>query len=423
MPSIVRCLTAAALAASLAMGLAATTSAQATTSLFAPETFNAWLDLRLAAADGERSWLKGGLGKLRAGNGTAGLVDAGLVWTPILYDDLTGHLAIVGQTGADAAQGVSEAYFKWKPVPVSSKRYAFRLGRMFLPVSLEHDGPGWTTTRTLTPSALNSWIGEEGLVAGVEAGAERRWDGQAIGLTAGLFMGGDTAGTILVYRGWAMHDIAAKADSALRLPDDTSGQGYRYVFTRQAERSKPGVEVDGRPGAYLRAEWRPRAPVAAHLFYFVNPGNPTVVRHGQYGWSTAFAEGGVVYRPADGVEVMAQALTGHTRMGAILNAGRHPADAVFDTVYVMATRTFGSGESVSGRVEYSRVTDRSLLDLDNNNERNCAVTLAWVKPVAEHLSIALEALHVASNRPARDIQFEAARQGQTQIQAALKFRL
>jgi len=161
------------------------------------------------------------------------------------------------QSDARNPFGVSEAYLKWKPVPTNDTRYSFRLGQMFPPISLEHDGPGWSTTRTLTPSAINSWVGEELLVDGVEAS--------------------DTAGTVLAFRGWAEHDIASASNSALPLPEGY-GEGYSAVFLKQAAVSKPGVDVDGRMGYYGRLDWRPPAPVAFHISYLYNPGTPTIVQ-------------------------------------------------------------------------------------------------------------------------------------------------
>src|SRR4029077_2655356 len=102
---------------------------------------------------------------------------------------------------------VSQAYLSWRPTPTSATRFSARLGMYYPAVSLEHDAPVGGLTNTITPSAINSWIGEEVRVIGAEAGVAHEFEGgQRLALTLGIFGGDDTAGTLLTYRGWAMHD-------------------------------------------------------------------------------------------------------------------------------------------------------------------------------------------------------------------------
>ena len=58
----------------------------------------------------------------------------------------------------------------------------------------------------ITPSAINSWIGEEVKVVGVEGTATHPLAGGRLSGTFGLFGFNDTAGTQLAFRGWALHD-------------------------------------------------------------------------------------------------------------------------------------------------------------------------------------------------------------------------
>ncbi|MBW8881103.1 MAG: hypothetical protein JF615_06670 [Asticcacaulis sp.] len=248
---------------------------------FGPETITGWVDLRLDHTDGEASWLDGGFGKLRTGGTSDGarLAQAALLWSPRLSDNVTGHVLVQDVPDAHHPFGVSEAYLKWKPVPTSPTRFGLRLGRMFPPVSLEHDGPGWTTTRTLTPSAINSWVGEELLVDGLEANVQRSFGDQGVAGTFGLYRSADTAGTILAFRGWALHDIASSGNTALPLPAG-NGTGYSAVFLKQAPYSKPAAEVDGRMGYYGRIDWHPPAPVALNLIISITPERRRLSRTG-----------------------------------------------------------------------------------------------------------------------------------------------
>jgi hypothetical protein len=398
------------------------THAQA--AFFAPENYTAWIDIRLLSAGGESNWRDGGYGKLRYGNTDAGLqvAQAALLWTPRLSDNISGNLVLQDVPDAQTPLGISEAYIQWKPVPTNDTRYSFRLGQLFLPLSLEHDGAGWTTTRTLTPSMINSWIGEEGLVRAAEAKVQTRLGNHTVGATAGLFTGDDTAGTILTFRGWAQHDIATSSNTALQLPYGGNG-GYTTLFLKQAALSKPMVEVDGRGGYYLRLDWRPPAPIAFNMFYFDNPANPAIVRNGQYGWSTQFIDGGMTWQITAKNQMLSQHMWGRTKMGAGMPEGRHPADIQFESAYAMLTHSLDSGDKITARIEYFSTFDYSLVDIDNNNEKGYSATVAWMKPLTSNLDLALEALDITSNRPSRATQFEASRQAQTQVQLSLKFHL
>src|SRR6185437_15128459 len=134
----------------------------------------------------------------------------------------------------------------------------------------------WTPSRTLTPSAVNSWVGEELLVEGAEASVSTQAGDHVLGATLGVFSKDDTAGTILAWRGWALHDISSGQNTELPLPDGE--QGYEAIFDgNQAYDSRPYDEVDHRLGYYVRADWRPPAAVAFNLEYYNNQGDPVTV--------------------------------------------------------------------------------------------------------------------------------------------------
>src|SRR5215210_5402402 len=182
----------------------------------APETVSGIIDLRVAGADGERSWTDGGFGKARFGGGDAGgfslrpaLAEAALVWRPPLGWDLTGTLAVAAQHEQDYPVDLIEAFVSWKPVPRGPTRLSARAGLMWPPVSLEQEGPSWAVTDMITPSAINSWIGEEVKPVAVEGNVSRAFGGQRVSATLAVFGVNDTAGTLLAFRGWAMHDLKA----------------------------------------------------------------------------------------------------------------------------------------------------------------------------------------------------------------------
>ncbi|EGF90963.1 hypothetical protein ABI_23760 [Asticcacaulis biprosthecium C19] len=398
--------------------------------LFQPENVKAWADVRLSLSDGERGWRDGGFGKTRYGGDDVGahLAQAAVVWQPRLADTVTAH--IIAQyvpdsprsdspsSDANEAFGIEEAFVKWKPVPTSAIRYSLRAGQFFPPVSLEHDGAGWTTTRTLTPSAINSWIGEEVLVQGLEGNVQAQMGDHGLGLTLAGFTKNDTSATILTWRGWALHDVTAAESTALPLPSDLPG-----LPRSQAMISKPLAEVDGRLGYYARIDWRPPVPIRVDLEFYDNQGNPEIVRNGQYGWATRFYNLGILYQPASDWEILSQYMTGATAMGGTVDKGARAFEIRYDSIYLLATRRFEDGSRLSGRFDAFAVKDLSWRKRDDNTEKGHAATLAWMRPLTEHLDMAAEVVHVQSFRPARVAQGLDPRQSQTQVQVALKIHL
>ncbi len=399
-------------------------AARAESHLFEPENYAAWIDVRAVSVDGERGWLDDGFGKLRYGKGGHALnvAQAGLLWKPRLADTLTAYIMVQDVPDAENPLGIEEAYLKWKPVPKSDLRYSLRLGEFFPPVSMEHDGTGWTPARTLTPSAINSWVGEEILVRGLEGNIQKNFGAHTLGLTLGVFTRDDTAGTLLSWRGWALHDVSSADNTELSLPD--GNQGYAQLFgTYQAYASKPMVEEDGRLGYYARLDWRPPAPVAINLEFYDNQGDPMTVRNGQWGWATRFYNAGIQYQVAPKDELLGQYMTGHTATGWQVGQGRHAVDVGFESAYLLWAHHFDGGSKLSGRIDYFATKDYSKRAIDDNSETGYSATVAWMKPVTAHLDLGLEALEVQSNRPARATQSLAAQQTQTQLQIALKVHM
>ena len=402
--------------------------ARAGVDLFGADTVRAWADVRLVSADGEAGWLDGGFGKLRYGDAHgAKLAQAAIQWKPRLTDTVSAYIVAQDIPGLEHPAGIEEAYVKWRPLPVVTPvgvyHFTFRAGQMFPPVSMEHDGTGWTPSRTLTPSAINSWVGEELLVEGAEAAVVTQAGDHVLGATVGVFSKDDTAGTLLAWRGWALNDVSSNQNGELPLPQGP--QGYAKLFgTYQAFESRPYDEIDHRLGYYARLDWRPPAAMAVNLEVYDNQGDPRAVRNAQWGWATRFWNLGAQYRLSDRDILLSQILTGGTHMGFPLKAsGLYAVDADFDSAYLMLCHDLGGAGKVSGRIDYFGVKDLSLRTVDDNTDKGYAVTVAWLRPLSDHVDFALEGVRVWSNHPARATQMLTARQAQTQLQMAFKLHL
>src|ERR1700694_5736595 len=131
-------------------------------------------DLRLIAAPDEQSWDRGGLGKTRYGGGNDGARFGGAALTATWQ--ATPQLLFVTdlryQPQDHAPTSLIEAFVRYRPVSTDAWRWSLKAGEFFPPISLENEGIGWTSLWTLTPSAINSWVGEELRTLGAELRVE-----------------------------------------------------------------------------------------------------------------------------------------------------------------------------------------------------------------------------------------------------------
>lgn len=381
-------------------------------------------DVRATVSDGERGWLNGGFGKGRFGGGPDGDaqlrvrgVEGDLVWQPHPSFALDATVAVVAQAGQDQPIDLSEAYLHYRHAPIGALKLSARLGYFWPPISLEHGGPAWRVTETITPSAINSWVGEEVKVAGGEGSASLPVGGGRLTATAAVFGLNDTAGTLLAFRGWALHDEKTTAFSLQRLPplDDN----WEYT---QAARTSPALEVDRRPGFYAKLGWA-TPMVAVSAFYYDNRGDPQKINPSyQWGWRTRFGQVAARVKPGARLTLSAQALTGNTLMGS-LSTDRFPVDTYFRSAFLLATRSVGAASSVSARGEAFGTRGRGATLGRATDEDGWAATLAGRHAVGEHLSVLGEVLHIGSRRDERARLGGAAHQVQTIAQLAARLTL
>ncbi len=386
-----------------------------------------YADLEVSGADGERSWLTGEDGKARFGGddraGTSGFVvrphltEAGLLLTPHFTWSLGGTFAVVAQDGQDHAVDLSEAFLSYRPMPIGEIHVSIRAGLFWPQVSLEHSGPEWAVRDTITPSAINSWIGEEVKVVGGETSASTLLGNHRLTATAALFGFNDTAGTLIAFRGWALHDEKATAFGLQPLPPLNP-----FMQSAQAARTRPVIDLDDRPGYYLKIGWRPPGPFELQAFHYDNRGKPEAVdEYLQWGWRTRFTNVGAILDLGKRTRLIAQGLSGRTRMGFLAD-GRHWVDTRFRSAFLLATRTMGSG-GASVRIEaFGTRSNGSQLGMEDS-EDGWAATVAAHRPIGSYAALYVEALHIDSRRVARLTALDLdPRQHQTVVRVALRLR-
>ena len=390
-------------------------AARAETDIFSRATVSGLIDLRAVAADGETSWVDGAVGKSRFGKDHQGLRlgEAALVWNPRFSDTVSAVVVGESQDGQRHVVDLGEGYLAYRSPPSSALRLSARAGVFYPPLSLEHDGLDWSVPDTITPSAINTWVAEETKVVGLEATVRRTIAGQAFSLTAGGFKHGDTSGTELTFRGWALHDLKSPVFGRFPLPPLTP-----KMATRQAPSTTPLAEIDGRIGYYGRLEWRPSSRLAFDLFGYENEGDRIGVdARREWSWETRFWNLGARL-DLDAVAFKAQVMTGETLMG-YSNAQGIWADMGFDAAYVSASKALGPG---SATLRYDRFStdDRTNKATDNNAEHGWSALAAYRWDVRPDAQIVVEALHIDSFRRDRARLGLAPAQAQTVLQTAFR---
>ena len=370
--------------------------------------------ISLSGGDVEESWLEGGFGKTAWSDTEARLSQAVLEWRASFGFAADAVVSLQYQEGVRPGVDLNEAYLRVKAPPMTAGRLSARAGLFYPPVSLEHPGAGWTTEDTLTASALNTWIGEEVKVGGVEATFARDFGGHELSATGAVFGWNDTAGTLLTFRGWSLGETRAGSQAELPLPPLSP-----FMRVRQAAETYPVLELDSRAGYYGRLEWRPPAPVAIEVFHYDNAGDRVAVEDLQWAWETRFTNVGLSWEPDERTRVLAQALTGETLMGF-----RTPeiwVDMGFRAAYLLASHEI-AGNTLTGRLDWFDTEDRSWVVADNNDETGWAATGAWRRALADHVDLLVEAQRVSSKRPSRVLAGDESQQDEFTLQTALRLR-
>ena len=203
-----------------------------------------------------------------------------------------------------------------------------KAGAFFPPGSLENDQIGWTSPWTITPSAINSWVGYELRTIGAEGKIEWRRDDGALALTGAVFGWNDPAGVLIADRGWSFDDRVSGIFEHERVPDAMAAS----LHTAPPIHAEVFREMDNRPGWYLNLSWEPVGVGNFQIMRYDNNADPTVKGGGQIAWHTDFWDAGF-RKQIDNVTVLAQALTGST---IIHPSPKFRSATNFSSAYILA---------------------------------------------------------------------------------------
>jgi hypothetical protein len=374
-------------------------------------TWHGLLDLRYQHSDAAPGQLEQGLGKLREGgerdhwqiNEAAATLQVRLDWDWMATATL--KYADRQSTPVD----LTEAFLAYRPVGSAGWRLAGRLGMFFPPISLENVGTAWSSPYTLSSSTINAWVGEELRAFGGELRLDYQTEaGDRIGIFGAALANNDTAGLMLAWRGWTLHDFESTLNGRLRLPE---GIGIPTLFPEQANASQTFVEVDRRPGFYagIAAERPQRYTLRA--MYYDNNADPSGLSAGQYSWHTRFWSLGSKAELPWETTLISQAMIGRTTMGDLIGNLR-AVDVGFWSASCLISRPLGEGR-FSVRYERFGSDERDYLPQDRNGEHGQAWTVNYNLTLAQRHQLNFEFSSIYSARPARLERGESVYQEET----------
>ncbi len=387
--------------------------------------FNLVLEGRLVTTPPSVSFLEGGLGKTRYGHEPravqATLAQAALLGRFDARPDLSlrVHANVDAEHNFERRVDVVEALVRYHPALGDSTSLDIRAGLFFPTVSLENTEMAWLSPYTSTFSAINAWIGEEVRSLGVEAGPSFRINEANLRLFGAYTRGNDPNGTLLAWRGFAMHDRVSGFGDRLPLPAlrsfDRSG-----LFPDQPLHVQPMREVDQKwtwsaGGALTHDRYR------ARVLYQPQTASPGSFDGEQYAWRTGYWAAGLA-RSFGPFEVVAQGLDGETRMG-VTPQGKNAVIAGFQAAYIITTwLSTDTKHRLTARYDAFRVRDRDeFVREDANEESGQGWTFAYIVSPSPRHRITAEVLRVGSTRMnRRDLNLDPRA---VEILATLSWRL
>jgi hypothetical protein len=368
---------------------------------------NGLVDLGLSIPSQTTSWLKGGFGKLDNGGGGGksiapvgqALADLRLDLDPSLGVFATARFA----PDQHAPLDILEAYARYQPVSTASWLWSVKLGAFLPPISLENESVGWTSPWTLTPSAINSWVGDELRTIGGETKVEWRYGTGALGLTGAVFGWNDPAGALLADRGWVFDSRPIGLFGEPRVPD--------VLASQTPLREEPFKEIGGQPGWYAGASLRQDDLGRLTALYYDNRANPTLFNGSDFGWRTKFTSIGLETGIGD-VVLLAQGMAGSTEIDPVPNF-RSVTD--FQSAYLLAGYYFGDFR-IAGRVDVFATQVHTRPGGSGPGEHGGALALSGSWNPVRWLRLSTELMHVESSSGQRIAAGLSPRASETQVQ-------
>ncbi len=384
------------------------------------------LDISLIKASGHPSWLDGSAGKLRYDpeNDGIGLTRGYVDIESMVADTVKAHVVLEAYDDDHGPTvDATEAYLEWRPVPNSANRYRVKAGVFYPRISFENTGPGWSSPYSISPSAINTWVGEELRSVGVEFSFSRRLQSfggaHTVSLHAAIFEGNDPAGGLIAWKGWSIHDRQSRFSDEIPLPPIPRIQPGNW-WDEQDPFITPLLEIDEEPGYYINAEWRYGDRFQLRAMHYDNLADPQGLEDNQFAWWTYFDHVGMQATLPGDVGLMAQWLDGFTAWGRFRN-GVYSVDVTFLSNYVLLTRAFDR-HRITARYDHFEMSEADTTPLDENSERGHAWTLSYQFAQSPNVTLAAEWMRIFTERPAWSYFDLDTRKSESQLQLTLRLK-
>ena len=378
-------------------------------------SFNGMLDARSFVPPADGSYLVGDLGKLRFGydNGSASaqFVQAVGQGRAQITPELLASATVRVDPNYGPAVDLLEAWVLYRPVSASPWRWSIKAGAFFPPISLENDEIGWTSFWTLTPSAINSWLGSEIRIIGTEGTLEWRRNSATVTIIGSIFAWNENAGELIADRGWNLDDRVTGLYEQTRLPDAAA------ILSGGTPPVKEHLfkQFDDRPGWYLDLSWEPEGVGGIEIMRYDNDADPKARRQDEVAWHTSFWDLGL-QKQVGSITLLSQALLGST---VIEPASRFQLNTNFRSVYGLAGWDLDKWW-LAARIEWFQTRTRAPGPSALLSEDGHAGTLSASWLPVKWLRITGEFLISDSTRPERAVTGDTPRQIEKQFQLATR---
>ncbi|MCZ8531066.1 hypothetical protein [Alteromonas sp. PRIM-21] len=285
----------------------------------------------------------------------------------------------------------SQLYLKYRPLSASTIKPEVKVGAFYPAISAENTDIAWLSPHFLTNSAINSWIGEELRTGGVELSFRQNgrqvrsnWSWKVL---ASLFKGNDSTGTLLSWRGFALHDRQSLYNDRVNfLPIPGVIDEEKLNAPAWTE---PFREIDNRFGYYFGTHVAYKRSAEMRYYYYDNNADANAVDPDRiYAWHTRFHSLTLRYLPRPELTLFSQLLYGDTLMGENI------VDNDFVSAYVAAALNLNmvglKDLTAAARIDWYRVIDNDNTMYDPNGSRGNAYTISVKYDITSRFSVTTE---------------------------------
>ena len=365
------------------------------------------------------SFLDSGTGTFRISGSRFSLSQALLDINQDITSSLQAKVVVNAYDDGDEHLGFTQAYLHYKPLTGNTYRVEGRAGFFYPKLSVENTDIGWLSRHFITSSAINSWIGEELRVPGLEVSLARSgrktkspWSWK---LDAAAYKGNDTLGALIAFKGFGLHDRQSlHNEDRIQFADIPTISDPNLV--NSPTYTSPFTEIDGKIGYYLGFNARYLRKLDLRYFYYNNRADPLVQDQRRlYSWRTEFNSLAARYLVTRNTELSFHLLDGLTEMGDNI------VFVDYTAFYTAISHTFGQ-HKLSARVDIFNVDERDTLFEDPSDSHGLALTTNWTYRYSDKWQTAVELIGNKNNVANRATLGIATRQNVVQLQFAVTYR-